>query len=82
MLQRRRTMMRMGTMGAIGGLMLLPIFSGKVRKRISRTGRHDTRYVRHEAIKIQALTGPDLYLIHFCCSLTNSLFNAPIMISS
>lgn len=33
-------MMRMGTMGAIGGLMLLPIFSGKVRKRISRTGRN------------------------------------------
>ncbi|MCQ1528393.1 hypothetical protein [Lutispora saccharofermentans] len=40
MLQRRRTMMRMGTMGAIGGLILLPVFSGKVRKKISRTGRN------------------------------------------
>ena len=40
MLQRRRNMMRMGTMSALGGLMLLPIFSGKVRKRISRTGRN------------------------------------------
>lgn len=33
-------MMRMGTMGAISGLVLLPIFSGKVRKKISRTGRN------------------------------------------
>jgi len=33
-------MMRMGTMGAIGGLILLPVFSGKVRKKISRTGRN------------------------------------------
>lgn len=32
--------MRMGTMGAIGGLMLLPIFSGRVRKKITRTGRN------------------------------------------
>jgi len=32
--------MRMGTMGAIGGLVLLPIFSGKVRKKITRTGRN------------------------------------------
>ncbi|MGI5997523.1 MAG: hypothetical protein ACOX89_02545 [Lutispora sp.] len=40
MLQRRRNLMRMGTMGAIGGLVLLPIFSGKVRKKITRTGRN------------------------------------------
>lgn len=33
-------MMRMGTMGAIGGLMLLPIFSSKMRKRISRGSRN------------------------------------------
>lgn len=33
-------MMRMGTMSAIGGLMLLPVFSGKLRKKISRTGRN------------------------------------------
>ncbi|NLM44547.1 MAG: hypothetical protein GX201_11130 [Clostridiales bacterium] len=36
----RRNLIRMGTMSAIGGLMLLPIFSGKVRKRITRTSRN------------------------------------------
>jgi len=40
MLQKKRNIMRMGTMGAIGGLMLLPIFSGRVRKKITRTGRN------------------------------------------
>ncbi len=40
MTQRRRNMVRMGTLSTIGGLMLLPLFSGRVRKRIGRTGRN------------------------------------------
>lgn len=38
-MQRRRNLIRM-SIGAIGGLMLLPMVSGRFRKRISRTGRN------------------------------------------
>ncbi|HHY77707.1 MAG TPA: hypothetical protein GX498_04250 [Clostridiales bacterium] len=40
MLNNRRNMIRMSTFGALGGLMLLPIFSGRIRKRITRTSRN------------------------------------------
>jgi len=30
----------MGAMGAIGGLVLLPMFNGRIRKKLSRTGRN------------------------------------------
>lgn len=33
-------MVRMGTLSTIGGLILLPLISGRVRKRIGRTGRN------------------------------------------
>ena len=33
-------MIRIGTLGAIGGLMILPMVSERVRKRIGRTGRN------------------------------------------
>lgn len=40
MMQRRRNMIRIGTLSAIGGLILLPMVSGRVRKRMGRTGRN------------------------------------------
>ncbi len=38
-MQRKRNMIRMG-LGAFGGLVLLPMVSGKLRKRMSRAGRN------------------------------------------
>lgn len=40
MMQRKRKMIRMGTWGTIGGLIILPMISGKLRKKISRSGRN------------------------------------------
>lgn len=40
MMQRRRNMVRIGALSAIGGLILLPMVSGRVRKRMGRTGRN------------------------------------------
>ena len=40
MIRKKRNLIRMGALSTIGGLMILPMVSGKVRKKIGRSGRN------------------------------------------